>query len=140
MRVLSGALARAIQMPMNLGQMINTCTTNEISRVILGKRVVGHGHGRGVSKAEEVKALVAEVTVLAGMFVISDFIPFLKGLDVQGVVKKMKVAHTRFDSFLNAMMEDHKIDGPRGREGHVDLLSTLISSDDGTEKKLSYRN
>ncbi|XP_073274211.1 flavonoid 3'-monooxygenase-like isoform X1 [Primulina huaijiensis] len=136
--VLSGALARAIQTPVDLGQMINTCTTNAISRVILGRRLVDHVRGRADTKGEEVKALVSEVTMLAGMFVISDFIPLLKGLDVQGVVKKLKVGHKRFDSFLNAMIEDRKIDGPHGREGHVDLLSILISpevEDDGTKEE-----
>nr|AWX67422.1 flavonoid 3'-hydroxylase 1 [Salvia miltiorrhiza] len=129
--ILCGALASAGQMPVRLGQMLNVCATNAISRVMLGRRVVGHGGGGGDEKAEEFKAMVVELMVLAGVFNIGDFIPALEGFDLQGVVAKMKKLHKRFDDFLTAIVDEHKIDGPS--RGHVDLLSTLISLKEGDD-------
>ncbi|KAI3454727.1 hypothetical protein Pfo_011390 [Paulownia fortunei] len=110
--------------------MLNVCATNAIARVMLGRRVVGHGHGGGDEKAEEFKSMVVELMVLAGVFNIGDFIPLLEGLDLQGVIAKMKKLHKRFDAFLSTILEEHKTNGSYGTEGHVDLLSTLISLKD----------
>ncbi|KAL8457553.1 hypothetical protein ACS0TY_035424 [Phlomoides rotata] len=125
--ILSGALESAGNNPVRLGEMVNVCTTNAIARAMLGKRVVGHVGGGGDEKAEEFKAMVVELMALGGVFNIGDFIPILEGLDLQGVAAKMKRLHKRFDDFLNAILEDHKINIPCGVDGHVDLLSTLIS-------------
>ncbi|XP_042014161.1 flavonoid 3'-monooxygenase [Salvia splendens] len=129
--ILCRALAGAGQTPVRLGQMLNVCATNAISRVMMGKRVVGHHVGGGDEKAEEFKAMVLELMVLGGVFNIGDFIPALERFDLQGVVAKMKKLHTRFDNFLTAIVDDHKIDDQN--KGHVDLLSTLISLKDGED-------
>ncbi|KAH6797300.1 Cytochrome P450 superfamily protein [Perilla frutescens var. hirtella] len=124
------ALASAGETPVRLGQMLSVCATNAIARVMLGRRVVG-GRGGGDKKAEEFKEMVVELMVLAGVFNIGDFIPALERFDLQGVVAKMKKLHKRFDDFLTAIVNDHKV----AADGHVDLLSTLISfkdSDGGT--------
>ncbi|KAL3637938.1 cytochrome P450 [Castilleja foliolosa] len=130
--ILSRALvdANARQTPVTLGQMLNVCATNALALVTLGKRLVGHGCGGGDEKAEEFKAMVVELMVLSGVFNIGDFIPALEPLDLQGVVVKMKSLHKRFDAFLSAILEEHRINGSCGNEGHVDLLSTLISLKD----------
>ncbi|KAL0342453.1 UNVERIFIED_CONTAM: Flavonoid 3'-monooxygenase, partial [Sesamum calycinum] len=131
--ILTRALASAGQTPASLGQMLNVCATNAIARVMLGRRVVGHGHGGGDKKAEEFKAMVVELMVLAGVFNIGDFIPPLEGLDLQGVAAKMKKLHKRFDAFLSGILEEHKINGSRGPDGYEDLLSTLISLNDDSD-------
>ncbi|KAK6148598.1 hypothetical protein DH2020_019510 [Rehmannia glutinosa] len=115
--------------------MLNVCATNAIARVMLGRRVVGHGCGGGDEKAEEFKAMVVELMVLSGVFNLGDFIPPLEGLDLQGVVAKMKKLHKRFDAFLSAILEEHKIKGSCGTEGPVDLLSMLISLKDVDNEK-----
>ncbi|KAL2516114.1 Flavonoid 3'-monooxygenase [Forsythia ovata] len=138
-------LARALassgkRTPVNLAQLLNVCTTNAIARVMLGRRVVGDGSGGGDAKADEFKSMVVELMVLAGVFNIGDFIPPLEGLDIQGVVKNMKKLHKRFDTFLNKILEEHKINSSRGTEGHVDLLSALIELKDvdhGEEGRLT---
>ncbi|KAK6123084.1 hypothetical protein DH2020_043171 [Rehmannia glutinosa] len=136
-----GILARALldagasQTPVSLGQMLNVCATNAIARVMLGRRVIGHGCGGGDEKAEEFKAMVVELMVLSGVFNLGDFIPPLEGLDLQGVVAKMKKLHKRFDAFLSAILEEHKNKGSCGTEGPVDLLSMLISLKDVDNEK-----
>lgn len=134
-RVLTLALARSGETPAYVGQMVNVCATNAISRVMIGRRVVEHEEGGGDAKAEEFKAMVVELMVLAGVFNIGDFIPQLESLDLQGVVKKMKKLHSRFDAFLSAILEEHKIDVSRTNEAYVDLLTTLVSLKDVDDSK-----
>lgn len=120
---------------MLLGQLLNICATNALGRVMLGKRVFNYGSsaGTGDPKADEFKDMVVELMTLAGVFNIGDFIPALECLDLQGVAKKMKKLHARFDSFLNQILEEHKISGSHsgaGNSNNADLLTTLLSLKD----------
>lgn len=127
--ILARALANAGKSTtVNLGQLLNLCTTNAIGRVMLGRRVFGDGSGGGDAKADEFKSMVVELMVLAGVFNIGDFVPSLEWLDLQGVAKKMKRLHSRFDEFLSEILEEHKVGSlGGGAQSHTDLLSTLIS-------------
>ncbi|GFQ05208.1 flavonoid 3'-monooxygenase [Phtheirospermum japonicum] len=125
--ILTRTLASVGHTSASIGKMLNVCTTNAIARVMIGRRVVDHGFD---AKAEEFKAMVVELMVLAGVFNVGDFIPPLEGFDLQGVTAKMKKLHARFDAFLTAILEDHKIKGSYGTEGQLDLLTTLVSLKD----------
>ncbi|XP_071695939.1 flavonoid 3'-monooxygenase-like [Rutidosis leptorrhynchoides] len=129
--ILTRALFNAGESPVNLGQLLNICTINALSRVMLGRRVFGSDADK---KANEFKDMVLELMVLAGEFNLGDFIPALDWLDLQGVVKKMKKLHGRFDSFLSSILEEHKRDNHNG-SGHSDLLSTLISLKDDVDEE-----
>ncbi|XP_074360343.1 flavonoid 3'-monooxygenase [Apium graveolens] len=133
--VLVGGLGGAGKRPVQLGQLLNICATNALGRVMLGKRVFNYGSsaGSGDPKADEFKDMVVEMMTLAGVFNIGDFIPPLECLDLQGVAKKMKKLHARFDFFLNQILEEHKISGGHGGAGNsknADLLTTLLSLKD----------
>ncbi|KAI3717733.1 hypothetical protein L1987_69524 [Smallanthus sonchifolius] len=130
--ILTRVLVGAGKSTVKLGQLLNVCTTNALARVMLGRRVFGDGSGGGDPKADEFKDMVIEMMVLAGEFNIGDFIPALEWLDLQGVAKKMKNLHARFDSFLNTILEEHK-SGNGGASNHVDLLSTLIALKDNAD-------
>ncbi|KAK9684497.1 hypothetical protein RND81_10G214100 [Saponaria officinalis] len=127
--ILVNAIAKAGTKPVQLGQLLNVCTTNALSRVMLGKRVLGDGTGKSDPKAEEFKDMVMELMVLSGVFNIGDFIPALEWLDLQGVASKMKKLHKRLDHFLGAILEERK----SGAHNGVDLLSTLISLKDNCD-------
>ncbi|KAJ8773149.1 hypothetical protein K2173_028326 [Erythroxylum novogranatense] len=128
--ILTRALATAGPSPVNLGQLLNVCTTNALSRVMMGRRVFGDGSGSADPKADEFKSMVVELMALAGVFNIGDFIPSLEWLDLQGVAAKMKKLHKKFDTFLGNIVEEHKINGGAAGGNHTDLLSTLISLKD----------
>ncbi|KAF2312888.1 hypothetical protein GH714_040946 [Hevea brasiliensis] len=137
--VLTRVLASAGQTQVNLGQLLNVCTTNALGRVMIGRRVFNDGSSGGDPKADEFKSMVVELMVLAGVFNIGDFIPALEWLDLQGVAAKMKKLHKRFDDFLTEIVEEHKIKSD-GYEKHRDMLSTLISlkeDADGEGEKLT---
>lgn len=131
---LTRVLVGAGKSQVNLGQLVNVCITNALARVTLGRRVVGdkfefEGTDR---KANEVEDMVRELMVLAGEFNLGDFIPVLEWLDLQGITKKMKKLHKRFDSFFNTILEEHKM-GSGNVSGHGDFLSTLISLKDDAD-------
>ncbi|EEF47771.1 flavonoid 3-hydroxylase, putative [Ricinus communis] len=138
--ILTHALADACETPINLGRLLNTCTTNALGRVMIGRRVFGDGSGGGDAKADEFKSMVVELMKLAGVFNIGDFVPAVEWLDLQGVAAKMKKLHKKFDAFLSEMVEEHKTSGSDGSEKHTDMLSTLVSlkeEDDGEGGKLT---
>lgn len=120
---------------MNLGQLLNVCTTNALGRVMIGRRVFNDGAAGCDPKADEFKSMVVELMVLAGVFNIGDFIPALERFDLQGVQRKMTKLHKRFDDFLTNIIEEHKVSKS---ERHRDMLSTLLSlkevpDDEGTK-------
>jgi flavonoid 3'-monooxygenase len=127
------AKAKGSPKPVNLGQSLNLCTVNALGRVMLGYRVFGDGTSGVDPKADEFKSMVVEVMVLAGIFNVGEFIPWLEWLDLQGVAAKMKNLHKRFDRFLTDILEEHKknhLGHNDGTRKHRDLLSTLISLKD----------
>lgn len=78
------------------------------------------------AKASEFREMVVELMVLAGVFNIGDFVPSLAWMDLQGVQKKMKNLHNRFDQFFSGILEEHKAEARNGR-GKNDFLSVLLS-------------
>ncbi|MED6145024.1 cytochrome P450 [Stylosanthes scabra] len=131
-------LASSSPKAVNLGQLLNVCTTNGIARVLLGRRVFDDGNGGCDPRAEEFKSMVVELMVLAGVFNIGDFIPALEWLDLQGVQAKMKKLHKRFDAFLGSIVEEHKQGCSDKSESHQDLLTTLLSLEDDDGTKLTH--
>ncbi|XP_021761517.1 flavonoid 3'-monooxygenase-like [Chenopodium quinoa] len=131
--ILTKALVKAeSNEQVQLGQLLNVCTTNALSRVMLGRRVFGDGTGESDQNSEEFKDMVMEVMTLAGEFNIGDFVPALEWLDLQGIASKMKKLHKRFDNFLGAILEEHKAN-LKGDHFGGDFLSTLISLRDNCD-------
>ncbi|XP_027333261.1 flavonoid 3'-monooxygenase-like [Abrus precatorius] len=123
-------IASSDSKPVNLGQLLNICTTNALSRVMMGLRVFNDGIGDCDPRAAEFKSMVLDLMALLGVFNIGDFIPALNWLDLQGVKVMAKDVHKRFDTFLTTILEEHenlKTDKPQ------DLLSTLLSLKEAPE-------
>ncbi|XP_039161847.1 flavonoid 3'-monooxygenase-like [Eucalyptus grandis] len=133
--ILTRALAHVGSASANLARLLNVCTANALGRVMLGKRVLGDGKGRGNLKADEFKSMVVEMMVLGGVFNISDYVPALEWLDLQGVAAKMKRLHKRFDAFWTAILEEHRANMSNSGNKHNDLLSTLISLQDVADEE-----
>ncbi|KAG6529048.1 flavonoid 3'-monooxygenase CYP75B137-like [Zingiber officinale] len=126
-----GLLVRALvcgRNPVNVGQAVNVCATNALARAMLGRRVFEE---EGAASGE-FKEMVVELMRLAGEFNVGDFVPWLRWLDLQGVVERMKRLHRKYDEMLDGIIEEHrraKAAGGRGGGGGGkgrDLLSVLI--------------
>ncbi|TVU30732.1 hypothetical protein EJB05_22368, partial [Eragrostis curvula] len=112
-------LARSGSAAVALGQAANVCATNTLARATVGRRVFAVDGGEG---AREFKEMVVELMQLAGVFNVGDFVPALRPFDPQGVVRKMKQLHRRYDDMMNGIIEERKA----AEEGR-DLLSVLLA-------------
>lgn len=131
-RILTHILVDAKNSPVKLGKLLSMCTANTLTQMMLGRRVFSSQNEGSEQKVDEFKDMVVELMLLAGEINISDFIPPLECLDLQGLTKKMKKLHDRFDLFLNKIIEEHKT-GTDNAFGHTDLLTTLISLKDDAD-------
>ncbi|KAG0456858.1 hypothetical protein HPP92_024646 [Vanilla planifolia] len=127
-------LARAGK-PVDVGAAVNTCATNALSRALVGRRVFSvDGSGEG---PEEFKEMVVELMRLAGVFNVGDFVPAIAWLDPQGLVRKMKKLHKRFDDFLNKLITEHQEMADKSNNDMLSLLVKLKDETDGEDVKLT---
>ncbi|ESW27239.1 hypothetical protein PHAVU_003G185500 [Phaseolus vulgaris] len=121
-------LASSDSKAVKLGQLLNVCATNTLTRIMIGRRVFDYGSSGWDPKADEFKSMVVELMKLSGVFNIGDFIPFLDWLDLNGVKAKAKKLRKRFNAFLTSIIEEHQISK---NEKHQNIyLTTLLSLKD----------
>ncbi|XXG55691.1 hypothetical protein AAC387_Pa03g3301 [Persea americana] len=117
-----------IEMKQQLGDL----TFNIVVMMITGRRYFG----RSVTEGEEGEArkfrnAMIELFHLAGMFVLSDSIPFLKWLDLGGNISRMKKTAKELDSMLMSWLEEHRrmrICGDVVVEGREDFIHVMLST------------
>ncbi|KAL3748577.1 hypothetical protein ACJRO7_009761 [Eucalyptus globulus] len=112
----------------NLSLLLNISTAKVLGQAMSGKRVYGDRKGGGTRRRRSSSRWWWEMMVPGGVLNISDFVPALKQLNLQGVVAKTKRLHERFDAFLTAIVEEHKASTGSAGNKHDYLLTTLISS------------
>ncbi|KAJ3704152.1 hypothetical protein LUZ61_007857 [Rhynchospora tenuis] len=103
----------------DLSQVISVCAMDALSRATVGWKVFGEG-----KEASEFKAMVVELMQLAGVFNVGDFVKGLAWMDPQGVVRKMKKLHKRFDEFFDYLIEARRTGKNRG--GGRGMLNNLF--------------
>ncbi len=79
---------------------------NVVTRMLFKRRYFDNTN-QSTAEAEEFKELVVKLMNLAGVFNLSDYIPYLKPFDLQGFVPIMKEASSRMDRFLSKIVEEH---------------------------------
>ncbi|XP_057417360.1 cytochrome P450 CYP82D47-like [Lotus japonicus] len=110
-------------------------TLNIMFRTVIGKRLVGVGcDGEVVEENERIRKAVKDFFHLSGLFPVSDAIPFLRWLDLDGAEKKMKKTAKELDDFAQVWLEQHKRNRDIGSgewdEGKHDFMDVLISTVD----------
>ncbi|XAR68413.1 Flavonoid 3',5'-hydroxylase [Bertholletia excelsa] len=91
-------------------------------------------------ESNDFKCMVVELMRLAGLFNIGDFIPSLGWMDLQGIERKMKLLHDKFDALLTKMIEEHLLT-TREREGNPDFLDIVMANrevPDGSELTMTH--
>lgn len=119
--LLVAELAKRAPAAVALGQAANVCATNTLARATVGRRVFAVDGGEG---AREFKEMVVELMQLAGVFNVGDFVPLLRPLDPQGVVRRMKRLHRRYDDMMDRIIKETRASS---EEGGKDLLSVLLA-------------
>ncbi|XP_031102608.1 cytochrome P450 93A2-like [Ipomoea triloba] len=127
----------------DVGAELLRVTNNVISRMLMSVRCC-----EDEDEAGSVRMLVKETAELTGKFNLSDFIWFCKNLDLQGLRKRLKDVHERFDGMMEKIIHDH-IEAKRrrqqnnsGDEAVRDLLDILldIAEDESSEMQLTREN
>lgn len=126
----------------DVGGQLMRLTNNVISRMTMSERCSENEHD-----ADEVTKLVKAIAELTGKFNLSDFIWFCKNLDLQGLGKRIKEVHDRFDSMLERIVQEHEEARKKEKERDgayavKDLLDIVldISEDQSAEMRLTREN
>nr|QPN72038.1 cytochrome P540 [Stevia rebaudiana] len=97
---------------------------NIITRSVASKRFTP-----GDEEANKVHDVVTKFFEYLGTFVVSDFLPFLKFLDLGGHVKGMTLAAKDMDDIIEVWLDDHKKRRASGKlnEENPDYMDTLLN-------------
>ncbi|KAL7603834.1 hypothetical protein Lser_V15G18855 [Lactuca serriola] len=87
----------------DMKQLFQNLILNVVVRVVSGKRF-SPDDKEGV----RFQKVIRKFFVLLGTFVVSDFIPYLKPLDLGGYEKKMKMTGEEMYGIVTGWLEDHK--------------------------------
>lgn len=101
-----------------LSSMFHDMTYNNMMRMMSGKRYYGDEDDmKDVEEAREFRETVTELLQLAGVSNKADYLPFLRWFDFENLQKRLKNINKRFDSFLNALIHEH-----RSRKQHENTM------------------
>jgi hypothetical protein len=118
---------------------------NLMRKLVFNTRYFGEGSNDGGPGFEEVEYLDALFTLLWYVFAfcVSDYMPFLRGLDIDGHEKKVKdamsIVNRYNDPIIERRIEKWK-DGSKTSADAEDLLDILISLKDANNKPLLTSN
>ncbi|XP_071715834.1 cytochrome P450 93A3-like [Rutidosis leptorrhynchoides] len=112
-------------------------TNNIISRMLMSKRCSDED-----DEAGDIRKILSDFAKIMGTFNLSDHIWFLKNIDLQGVGKRSKVIHERFDILIEKIITEREEARKRKEKTEVkDLLDILldIAEDESMEIKLKRK-
>ncbi|KAK3015136.1 hypothetical protein RJ639_006286 [Escallonia herrerae] len=113
-----------------LKKWLEELTLNVVVRMVAGKRYFGAGVACDDGEARRCQKAISQFFRLIGIFVVSDAIPFLWWLDLQGHEKEMKRTAKELDSILGSWLEEHRrrrISGEAKPESEQDFIDVMLS-------------
>ena len=93
--------------PVNVGELVFNLTKNIIYRAAFGSS--------SQEGQDEFISILQEFSKLFGAFNIADFIPYLGGIDPQGLNNRLVKARGSLDSFIDKIVDEH-VEKKRGKE------------------------
>lgn len=129
--VSSGSPDRGDGVMVDVKQWFVNLTRNMLVRMVGGKRFTSDG-GVDCNKEEarRCEKVIREFAYMFGVFVLSDAVPFLGWLDLQGHKKSMKRIAGELDSFIEGWLKEHKKgrisgEGEKGRD-FMDVMLEIL--------------
>lgn len=110
--------------PVNLRTSLSSAVMNVVTRLLIRKRYFSTDHTDDDS--QEFKELSVKVMNLCGVFNISDYVPFLKPFDIQGLVPQFKQTSSQMDRVFDRVIQEHVKDKSKSDESK-DFLDVLLS-------------
>jgi hypothetical protein len=107
--------------PINVQALLHKTNLNIITRTFFSKRYFIEDDFYN-KKCEEFKNLIAKFT---GIFNISDYIPYLKPFDFQGLIPQAKQIFMEIDQFFDKIIHDHL--NERQVDESKDFVDMLLS-------------
>ncbi|WCJ35337.1 cytochrome P450 family 82 subfamily C polypeptide 4 [Euphorbia peplus] len=105
---------------------------------VIVKMVAGKCYAADDDEAERCKKAISEFFHLMGIFVVSDALPFLRWLDLEGHEKAMKKTAKDLDAVLSGWLDEHRQRRDSGEvkgDGENDFIDVMLSLE--TQGKLS---
>ncbi|KAF3446245.1 hypothetical protein FNV43_RR11424 [Rhamnella rubrinervis] len=110
-------------------------TLNAIMRIVVGKRFLGVTTPSEMEENERLQKAIRKFFDLAGEFVMSDALPYLRWFDLDGKEKAMKQTAKELDGFMEKWLADHKLKRIYGDEKvENDFMGMMLSLLDQAEK------
>ncbi|CAN6459947.1 unnamed protein product [Victoria cruziana] len=103
-------------------------TLNILLRMVAGKRYFVEGSSEEDEEGKELLQALEQIANLFGLFTVSDAIPWLEWLDLDGHVRAMKKAHRKLDKIVSKWVADHRRRRDSGETiNNPDFIDILIS-------------
>ncbi|XP_040997515.1 xanthotoxin 5-hydroxylase CYP82C4-like [Juglans microcarpa x Juglans regia] len=113
-----------------LKRWLEDLTLNVVVRMVAGKRYFGASAAGDDGEARRCQKAISQFFHLIGIFVVSDALPFLGWLDLQGHERAMKKTAMELDSILEVWLEEHRRRRSSGEikgEGEQDFIDVMLS-------------
>ncbi|KAG8477816.1 hypothetical protein CXB51_027734 [Gossypium anomalum] len=107
MKLLLQGLYESSGVPIVLKDRLSDLSLNVISRMVFGKKYTEGTGENEIVTPKEFKEMLDELFLLNGVLDIGDSIPWLRFLDLQGNIKRMKALSKKFDKFLEHVLDEH---------------------------------
>ncbi len=121
--------------PVNMQTSLSSTSMNVISRLLFKKRYFNTMHSD--EESQEFKDIVLKIVNIFGVFNISDYVPFLKPFDLQGIRFECNQILSKVDRFFNKIIQEHLKEKMKANESK-DFLDVMLSHPgvDGVRDKL----
>lgn len=111
--------------PVVVPEMLVCALANIVGQITVSKRVFD---AQG-DESNSYKEMIVSLLTGTGLFNISDFVPALSWLDLQGVQAKLRRVHHQFDGLITKLLAEHAATAEdRAREGRLDFVDRLRAS------------
>ncbi|TKV95936.1 hypothetical protein SEVIR_9G395800v4 [Setaria viridis] len=121
------AEAAAAGRPVVVPEVLVCALANIVGQITVSKRVFD---AQG-EESNSYKDMIVSLLTGAGLFNISDFVPALARLDLQGVQAKLRRIHHQFDGLITKLLAEHAATAAdRARHGRQDFVDRLRAAMD----------
>uniref|UniRef100_A0A6N2NKA9 Cytochrome P450 n=1 Tax=Salix viminalis TaxID=40686 RepID=A0A6N2NKA9_SALVM len=113
-----------------LKQWLEDLTLNVVVRMVAGKRYFGSAAASDDGEARRCQKAINQFFRLIGIFVVSDALPFLGWLDLQGHERAMKNTAKELDAILEGWLDEHRqrrVSAEIKDEGEQDFIDVMLS-------------
>jgi cytochrome P450 len=110
--------------PVNIQTSLANALLNVTTRLLFRKRYISTEHTD--EDCQEFPALVKKVMILSGLFNISDYVPYLKPFDLQGLTPQFKQTSSKMDRLFDRIIQEHLKEKKTSDEPR-DFLDVMLS-------------